>query len=249
VNDEDNIPGSKIQIAQVAPQSPAEQSGVSIGDEIVGVIISGKEQTVTTIQQFQDLTKENAGRPMVIEVKRMGSNDPVKINITPREVAPEGQGLLGVNLAKTSFVRYPIHQAFLLAVKTTGRLIWEILFFIGDLFVKLFSAQKVASDVAGPVGIAVLTGQATRLGLAYLLQFAAMLSINLGVINFLPIPALDGGRVLFLLIEKIKGSPVNQKLEGIIHTTVFIFLISLMVLVTVKDFHTFAILDKIKHLF
>jgi len=81
------------------------------------------------------------------------------------------------------------------------------------------------------------------------LQFAAMLSLNLGVINFFPFPALDGGRVLFLLIEKIKGSPVSQKLEGIIHMAGFMFLIGVMILVTIRDFMNFDILDRIKGIF
>jgi regulator of sigma E protease len=85
------------------------------------------------------------------------------------------------------------------------------------------------------VGIAVMTKQVTQLGLVYILQFAAILSINLGIINALPIPALDGGRILFVLIERIKGSPVSQKTEQVFHTVGFLLLIGLMVIVTFKD--------------
>ncbi|PID51641.1 MAG: RIP metalloprotease RseP, partial [Candidatus Moraniibacteriota bacterium] len=90
-------------------------------------------------------------------------------------------------------------------------------------------------DISGPVGIAMMTKQMQDLGFVYLLQFAAILSINLGIINILPIPALDGGRVLFVLIEKIKGSPVNHKFEGMAHTVFFVALIGLMIVVTVRD--------------
>jgi len=87
----------------------------------------------------------------------------------------------------------------------------------------------------GPVYIFNLTGQAAQLGFIYILQFTAILSINLAIINILPFPALDGGRLLFLAIEKIKGSPVSQKIEGIAHTAGFIFLILLMIAITWRD--------------
>jgi regulator of sigma E protease len=90
-------------------------------------------------------------------------------------------------------------------------------------------------DIAGPVGIVTLTKQMSELGIAYLLYFAAILSINLGIINILPIPALDGGRILFVLIEKLKGSPVSSKVEGYVHQVGFVLLLLLMVLVTLND--------------
>ena len=104
-------------------------------------------------------------------------------------------------------------------------------------------------EVTGPVGIAILTKQVTGLGLVYILQFAALLSINLGIINGLPFPALDGGRILFILIEKIKGSPVSQKIERAFHTIGFVLLITLMIVVTFKDFIRFDLIEKIKGIF
>jgi regulator of sigma E protease len=99
----------------------------------------------------------------------------------------------------------------------------------------LFQGQSVGGDFAGPVGIANITGQAARLGFAYLLQFTALLSLNLAIINILPFPALDGGRILFLLVEKIKGKPVRRDVEAIIHNIGFILLITLIVFITYKD--------------
>jgi regulator of sigma E protease len=104
----------------------------------------------------------------------------------------------------------------------------------------LFVGQGGAVEVAGPIGIAILTKQVATLGFVYILQFAALLSINLGIINILPIPALDGGRILFVLIEKIKGSPVTQKTEQMFHTIGFVLLIMLMILVTFKDIVRFV---------
>ena len=95
-------------------------------------------------------------------------------------------------------------------------------------------------DLSGPVGIAVLTGRVARLGLIYLLQFAAMLSINLAIINILPFPALDGGRLLFLAIEKIRGRAMNQKIESLVHTVGYALLMLLIVTVTYRDISKFS---------
>jgi regulator of sigma E protease len=93
----------------------------------------------------------------------------------------------------------------------------------------------VAGQVAGPVGIASLTGQVADMGFAYLMQFVALLSINLAIINFIPFPALDGGRVLFLIIEKIKGRPVKKETEALFHNIGFIILLLLILVVTFQD--------------
>jgi len=85
------------------------------------------------------------------------------------------------------------------------------------------------------VGIANITGQAARLGFTYLLQFMALLSLNLAIINILPFPALDGGRILFLAIEKIKGRPVRREVEALIHNIGFLFLIAVVIFITYKD--------------
>jgi regulator of sigma E protease len=99
----------------------------------------------------------------------------------------------------------------------------------------LLFTQKAVVEIAGPLGIAILTKQVTELGLVYIIQFAAILSVNLGIINALPFPALDGGRILFILIEKVKGSPISQKTEQMFHTIGFILLITLMIFITFKD--------------
>ena len=104
---------------------------------------------------------------------------------------------------------------------------------------KDFTGEEIGADIAGPVGIAVITGRVARMGISYILQFTALLSMNLAIINFLPLPALDGGRVLFLIIEKIRGRAVNQKVEQIIHTIGFFALMLLIVVVTGKDLWRF----------
>lgn len=105
----------------------------------------------------------------------------------------------------------------------------------GTMIYTFFTGGQMSAEVAGPVGIAMMTQQMRDLGIIYVLQFVAILSVNLGIINLLPIPALDGGRILFLGFEAIMGRPVNQRVEGILHSTFFIALLVLMAVITVRD--------------
>lgn len=167
----------------------------------------------------------------------------------PRIDYPEGEGPLGIGLAKIVDVRYPWYKAIALGFQYTFDLTLTFVSFLGLLVWRLVIGQPVGLDVSGPVGIAVLTGQVAQLGLDYLIRFTGILSVNLAIINILPIPALDGGRILFILIEKLKGSPVSQRFEQKAHNIGFALLITLMVFVTVRDFMRFDLAEKVKNLF
>ncbi len=252
ISDENKKANTKVQIAQVSMGTPAQEMGLEMGDEIVSVMTSEKTIRINTIVGFQEVIKENKGREVLIGVVKgstLEEREITTLKTTIREVAPEGQGLLGVQLVRTSFVKYGFFEATWLAVKATFSMITTIIMFLIDMIVKIFTVEKISAEVAGPVGIAIMTGKMTQLGLAYVLQFVALLSVNLGVINLLPFPALDGGRIFFLLIEKIKGSPLNQKIEGMANAIGFFLLIGLMVFVTIKDFTNFEVIDKIKNIF
>lgn len=146
-----------------------------------------------------------------------------------------GKRVMGVALVEAATVSYPWYIAIGKGVQATGFYLKEILLSFGDLIKGLFVGQKSDVEFSGPVGIAVLTGRAARLGFTYLLQFAALLSINLAVINVLPIPALDGGRLLFIIIEKIRGRSVRPVVEAVIHRIAFFLLLGLIVIVTAHD--------------
>ena len=117
----------------------------------------------------------------------------------------------------------------------TGTVTKQIVVAFYDLFKNLIMGRGVSVDVSGPVGIAVISGQVAQLGFMYILQFMALLSINLAIINILPFPALDGGRLLFLIIEKIRRKPVDQKVEAIIHNVGFSLLMLLILFITFRD--------------
>jgi regulator of sigma E protease len=230
-----SVSDAKIQISEVAQDSPANLAGINIGDEVFKSQTNpaGEKIQISSVKEVQDYIKDNAGKEISLTLIR--GKETLELTVTPRENAPEGEGLLGVNLAQTKIIRYVWYQAFWEGLRSTYEITLAILVALGGIIKSLFMGQGVGADVAGPVGIAVLTKQVTGLGIVYVLQFAALLSINLGIINILPIPALDGGRILFVLIEKIKGKPVSQKIEQAFHSVGFMLLILLLVLITFKD--------------
>ncbi|NQV00359.1 MAG: RIP metalloprotease RseP [Parcubacteria group bacterium] len=234
VEEGDTARDLKIQIAQVSKDSPAESSGLAIGDQIVS--IGGKE--FIEIEDVQEKIKSESGKEVNFKIRR--GNEDLNIKATPRENPPEGEGALGVALAKTGIVSYPLFQSIWMGITTTFTIIVAILLAFYDIIHNLIVQKPISAEFAGPVGIAVLTGQVTRMGFVYILQFAAVLSINLGILNILPFPALDGGRILFLLIEKIRGKKVSQKIENTIHMAGFFLLILLLVVVTFKDIFKFS---------
>ena len=142
--------------------------------------------------------------------------------------------IVGIGLVNSGIISYPWYRAPIEGFKTTLNLTYKIFDALFKIIKSGFTGEKTI-DISGPVGVAIFTGRAYEMGFVYLLWFMALLSINLAIINILPFPALDGGRLLFLAIEKIKGSPVSQKAEGIAHSLGFIILILLMIAVTWRD--------------
>lgn len=220
----EGIEDIKIQISQIAPESPAEKAEIKVGDEILGF---------SNIEKFQKFAQENKGKEIEVSIQR--GKETKEIMITPREVFPEKEGPLGVAVVETALISYPWYESIWKGLLAVFDMVVLIVVAFFTIIKNLLFGQPVGVDVSGPVGIAVLTRQVTELGLIYVLQFTALLSINLGIINAIPFPALDGGRILFILIEKIKGSPVTQKTEQLFHTVGFFLLIALMVAVTLRD--------------
>jgi regulator of sigma E protease len=128
-----------------------------------------------------------------------------------------------------------------IAVVETAKIIWIILTFLFIYLKNLFVKAEVPKDLAGPVGIFILTREAVKLGIAEILRFTALLSINLAIINILPLPALDGGRILFLVIEKLRGKKVTPQIENLVHTIGFAALIVLILLITYQDVLKFVL--------
>lgn len=190
-----------------------------------------------------DIEKKNESAPTVnLEQEQKSASDVAQ---TDNQAVVKKVGV-GVALAKIGTVRYPAHLALVQGAKNTiiysGKIIAAFYNLIKDAIVK----HKISPEVGGPVAIAVFSGKAARLGFIYILQFIALLSLNLAIINILPLPALDGGRIFFAIIEKIKGRAVSSQIEIITHTVGFWLLIIFVLFITLRDIDRFGVWGKIK---
>ena len=229
-----HVSDKKIQIVQVMENTPAESAGLLIGDTILSI----DNNNFSKYQELQDYVASNVGNKLIYKIKR--GQDITETSIIPALMPEINRGGIGIAITETGIVSYPWYLAIFEGIKTTFILTWAIIVAFYELIKGLIFGQGVTADLSGPVGIATLTGQVARMGLVYLLQFTALLSINLAVINFLPFPALDGGRILFLIIEKIKRSPVKAEVEGAIHNIGFALLMLLILIVTFRDIAKFG---------
>ncbi len=222
-------PGAKIEnagitVIQVQKGTPAEKAGLRAGDKLVGF------NSVEGVQKFVSFNK---GKKIEIKYERGGKV--FSAEATPDIKPKDGNGSLGIAMDEIGVVKLPVYAALWEGAKMTYNLTIVIAVSLFHFVVNAFRGVANFDQVLGPVGIVGATGAAARMGIGYLLSFVAMLSINLAIINILPFPALDGGRLLFLAIEKAKGSPVNPKISGIVHAAGMIFLLLLMLAITYKD--------------
>lgn len=244
--DQENRPNAeniRVQILMVGKGTPAEMMGLKPGDSIVA--IDGVR--TLALDETREAILSKKGSTIAMTIDRSGKE--MILSGIPRTEYPEDQGSLGISFAETALVSYSWYQAPIEGLKATYNTTLAILDALGGMVKNLFVGKGAGVEMTGPVGIVYLTKQMSDLGIAYLLQFAALLSINLGIFNILPIPALDGGRIFFILIEKLKGSPVSQRIEGGFHQVGFILLLLLMAWVTVKDVSQFKLLEKLGNLF
>ena len=224
----------KIQIVMIAPDSPAAKAGIIAGDTIKKISLQQNQGVnVQEVKEVQDFIEQNKNQEIVLTIER--GKEILDFSVVPLQNPPSDEGPIGIALAKTALVSYPWYWAAIKGIEDTFNLFKLMVKTLAIMLYRLVAGLPVGLEVAGPVGIFVLAQQASQLGLIYLLQFTAFISINLAIINILPFPALDGGRLLFLAIEKIRRKPVSQKVEKAIHTAGFAFLIALMLLVTIRD--------------
>jgi regulator of sigma E protease len=218
----------------VAKDSPAEVAGLNPGDVIKG-FEGDIAYEVDTVAEVQTYVLENQGKEVLILIERGQKEVSLPVNL--RENPPEGEGILGISLARTADRSYPFYKAPLMGIKATLYLTGRVVTGWAGVVGSLFSGQGLPSGVSfvGPIGIGSMLNDAAKIGVSYFLQFIAMLAVYMAVFNILPIPALDGGRLLFLLIEKLRGRPLNKKIEQNFNGVVFIILLILMALVTIKD--------------
>lgn len=215
---------SKVVVGGIEPGSPAESVGIKPGD-IINNFSGSKE--------FIEFVNANKGKEITLNIFREGKD--LVIKATPRINAGTGKGALGIYLGDGGVERQGFFAAIGEGFKASFSIIKETALAFGGMLRSIFVYREVPRDVVGPVGIVSIAAQTSKLGILYFLQLLALISLNLSIMNLLPFPALDGGRFLLLMIEKIKGSPVNKTVESWINAGGFLILIGLMILVTVRD--------------
>lgn len=223
--------GKNVVIAAVAKNSPAEKAGLKEGEAIL--FIDG--QKVVTADQVISYTKKHLGKEIVLVIKTK-ENKTETIKVTPRVHAPAGEGAMGVAIGANVIVKkYPWYQAPWQGLKEALSQTGAILQGLGQLVVQLTVNRQVPQGLAGPVGIAQLTGQFVQIGFNAVLGLVALLSLNLAILNVLPIPALDGGRLFFILLEGVSGHKVSPKVEGYAHAVGMAVLFALIIFITFHD--------------
>lgn len=224
----------KVQILQVAPQSPAESGGLRPLDEIIGFRGDDSRLTLTpTTEAVQAFAYAHAGASVRMVVRR--GIDTQEVPLQLRAAIGPGQGPIGISLALTGVIRYSWYESIWRGALDAWNLFLGTLIGYWGLLSSLFMSGSLGAEVSGPIGIATLTGQAARIGFTYLLQFMAMISVNLAVLNILPFPALDGGRAVIVLAERVRGKALRASTERAINSFGFLLLLALMIAVTIKD--------------
>lgn len=219
----------KTYILEVTPDSPAAEARLTAYDRIVR--LDSIEQP--TVEEVQGYVREKAGQTITLEIERGGERR--QVSVVPRLDPPADEGALGVSLAATGLQRVPWWKTPWHGVVRTGQMMVAIVSQFWFLLQQLIRQGMVSETLTGPIGIAVYTNEVTQLGVAYVLEFAALVSLNLAIVNILPLPALDGGRILFVMIEAIRGKRLPLRYEKLTHTVGFVLLLLLMLAITLKD--------------
>ena len=224
----------RVSIVQVVPDTPAQRAGLQAED----VVLRAEDTDIHYPQQLSRITRSHLGLPLHLLVERGGQQ--VEITVTPRTQWPEGQGPMGIQMGQgeNSIVYYAWPQAFVRAGQEIAFQVGELIHLPGRILRNEESLETVRP--CGPVclndltRLAVNTAQETRQTFP-IFQLVGVISIALGMTNLLPLPALDGGRILFVLIEAVRGRRIDPAREGMVHLVGMAMLLALMALITYQD--------------
>ncbi len=228
-------PTNTVIVEKVQQNTPAFYAGMKERDQVVKILdTDGRQYNITSTTDLADLSRKFGGEEITINLKR--GQEPISVKITPRKNPPSGQGPLGVQIS-SPFVekKYAWYQAPFFGLVEAARITETIVKELFKTIYQLATIKNVKVDVAGPVGIARFTGEAIKLGKNAVLELMALLSLNLAVVNILPFPALDGGRLVFVLYEWITKKRVNESLEKYLNLVGIILLLTLAGIITAHD--------------
>lgn len=223
------VPGpATTTINSTMANSPARNAKIEAGDKIIA--INGKK--VNTFDQVSELIDQSNGKKMLFELEKDGSTRTVSIKPKARKIQKQTFYQIGIEAKSDENAIVKLKRGWNTAVSTTG-LIFNA---VGNLF-EHFSLNKLS----GPVGIYSQTSQVSQMGFTYILAFLGMISINLGIVNLIPIPGLDGGKLLLNLIELVRGKPISEEHEAIVELIGFGLLLVLIIAVTGNDIYRYFI--------
>lgn len=213
-----------VVISEVRPDSPAAQAGIAQGDVILGFSTTG---------EFINYVNAHRGEEISFEVMR--DKETQEIRAIPRANPKPGEGALGIGLVDAGTPRKGFFSSIYEGFFTALSLMWFVVLSLYSLFKGLVLGGVGFGAVMGPVGIFGVASQVGQLGLLYVVQLVALISLNLAVMNVLPLPALDGGRLFFLLLEKLSGRPLPRRFERGANAIGFMVLLLLMIAITAQD--------------
>lgn len=223
----------RVKVLEVSSGSPAEKAGLAQND----VILEANGQEFRQTKEFTDFINGKKGQKIELEIEK-GDGTKSAVGVVPRDNPPNGEGALGVVVSSAELVKPPLWQRPFISVIEGTR---EAVFWVGATAAGLWGALSQAvrgvppEGIAGPVGIFQITGGVARSGFLAVLSFLGILSVNLAVLNIVPFPALDGGRLLFIIIEAIFGRRIVPAFERYAHMAGMVILIALILLVTFRD--------------
>ena len=225
----------KVQITGLASDSPAQKAGLKVGDTVLKFALpdSNLQMAIDKTKQLQDLTQQYRGKTVVLTISR--GKEVFDVSLVPRVSPPANEGAMGVALARTAIKIYPWYELPVRGIITTWNVTISVVMGWATAIHDLVNKVPSEAQLVGPVGIFSLFNQVSQLGVNYFLNFVAVISIYLAMFNILPIPSVDGGKIMFLAIEAIRRKPVPEKIEQTITIFFFSLLILLMIFVTIKD--------------
>lgn len=218
-----NTPSTEPVLGKVLDHKPAAEAGLQQGDRIVR--IDGKE--IATWQNMVELIQTGDGKVFKIEFERQG--EPMATTVIPDYDSNEKRAMIGV-MGSVHTKSAGLAESAALSVQYTGNILQSML----TGFVQIFTGSS-AAELAGPLGVAQMAGEVAQRGFVSLLNFAAILSLNLGLINLFPIPVLDGGHFMTLVFEAVRGKPLSPKALHYAQTVGLALLLALMVFATKND--------------
>jgi len=229
----DYFSNQRVIVLDAEADSPAIKAGLGIGDVIQSVEVDGKKIDISSISDTQKAIGSSAGKSIKLDYLKNGRLQ--SVDITPVNGIVSDNYAIGIALDQIAYVHMPFFTAVKESVTYTLSMIKDTVVGLYAFVADLFHGAGALSDIAGPVGIAVIIGNAAHLTFGYLLIVVALISINLAIVNLIPFPALDGGRVLFVIIEGIIRRRISPKFTNAVNTVGFVLLMALMVIVTYKD--------------